>query len=838
MAVVAVNRTSNFSLLCKKDAKTAFRSNDNSPASGPMTRTMTNLKDAQSSWECLPPYHAPPKQKHGFHPLSFNSTFDETGPAGAASSHNMSAASAVDSGFFDHLNLDQLNLNSSCSSDKLSGLDDLVNKIVEDDASLFGIDGFGSSGDGKNTVASNSFNDRNHDFSLSSVWSAGLEDSATLRASDVRSPLPFAGQLHSTPNYWEDKLYNKHSNQANRSTSKVIVAQHGDVGKHMPCFSNQPMCMSSKDLGFNFFSPVPSTPSRRRLSERSSISSYTSQSSMHSSDTDSYLELQNIAQNIDQSDINGRRDASAQLNNVQFGNKGMLSRKDFEVTGTSSAFQPFVNSKCDLEQNSDNFQQTQNLLNNVKSIAESLTNSSAKRALTFKGDKGLTDEDILKYNFDRADLYSPDTCQATQSPFMNGKTGFKPIVTAFNRDQNVLPLSQDSNTLCNINNKSSFVNHKTQPLRILTQTPNSCGIPSAHSSNFAWSNPSTPGSIPMSSSSSLASEIPSFERASTLSKEMISQSSAKPLHFVPSVHTNTENVKLQTVLKQPLPTTQPTTQFYTVQGRQDMPVMKTEKLPTDVLGGQVMMETSHLLTSVPQPQLLKYPAQKVPIMLPPGTVLQQPFVPPEGFDLVAIDAFGRMIPVQYTDMAYQGVPPGYMYGYPPFLPTFRQQRRSGPANELHTKLEECYEQFKQVETERKKERQLRHLEISFIYLESATEEIPIKVLRVLETPMRFRNYRHQVRELLYLKGLKLAHPVTKNDEFNIKVLVGADYYWTMQDEVIRGNGPTAIQSKIGYLLVGPISKNTTRNTIHINISMMNVVTTHVREKVDPEIYGR
>lgn len=60
---------------------------------------------------------------------------------------------------------------------------------------------------------------RNADFSLNSVWSAGLEDSATLRASDVRSPLPFTAQLHSTPNYWDDKLYN-HTNQATTPISR------------------------------------------------------------------------------------------------------------------------------------------------------------------------------------------------------------------------------------------------------------------------------------------------------------------------------------------------------------------------------------------------------------------------------------------------------------------------------------------------------------------------------------------------------------------------------------------------------------------------------------------
>ena len=34
-------------------------------------------------------------------------------------------------------------------------------------------------------------------------------------------------------------------------------------------------------------------------------------------------------------------------------------------------------------------------------------------------------------------------------------------------------------------------------------------------------------------------------------------------------------------------------------------------------------------------------------------------------------------------------------------------------------------------------------------------------------------------------------------------LIGADYYWDIvDDQVIRGQGPTALQSKIGYLMSG------------------------------------
>ncbi|KAI5935774.1 Meiosis-specific coiled-coil domain-containing protein MEIOC [Manis javanica] len=71
----------------------------------------------------------------------------------------------------------------------------------------------------------------------------------------------------------------------------------------------------------------------------------------------------------------------------------------------------------------------------------------------------------------------------------------------------------------------------------------------------------------------------------------------------------------------------------------------------------------------------------------------------ESYDLLSYDDLNRLYPyfndMMYGDNSFSG-----------FMPTFGFQRpiktRSGPASELHTRLEECYEQWRALEKERKK----------------------------------------------------------------------------------------------------------------------------------------
>jgi len=57
----------------------------------------------------------------------------------------------------------------------------------------------------------------------------------------------------------------------------------------------------------------------------------------------------------------------------------------------------------------------------------------------------------------------------------------------------------------------------------------------------------------------------------------------------------------------------------------------------------------------------------------------------------------------------------------------------------------------------------------------------------------------------HIRHLKLAHPVSSERNFAISLLIGTDYYWSfVQDDIAQGEGPTTQQSRLGYLLSGPL----------------------------------
>ncbi|XP_071135358.1 uncharacterized protein [Mytilus edulis] len=128
---------------------------------------------------------------------------------------------------------------------------------------------------------------------------------------------------------------------------------------------------------------------------------------------------------------------------------------------------------------------------------------------------------------------------------------------------------------------------------------------------------------------------------------------------------------------------------------------------------------------------------------------------------------------------------------------------------------------------------VRHLDKSTVFVESnAGQKIPIHVLIVpmIAVPLQ-NNIRHINRGLNYLRGLKLAHPVTQEESFEISLLIGADYYWDLvENEVVRGNGPTAVKSKLGFLLSGSIRDKSEHALICTNI--LSILVSHKPEEHD------
>jgi len=87
------------------------------------------------------------------------------------------------------------------------------------------------------------------------------------------------------------------------------------------------------------------------------------------------------------------------------------------------------------------------------------------------------------------------------------------------------------------------------------------------------------------------------------------------------------------------------------------------------------------------------------------------------------------------------------------------------------------------------------------------EQIPVSALIVPSIATPLQNTFHTcIKDIPHLQDLTLAHPLTGNENFEISLLIGADHYWNfIGDHIIRGsNGPIAMQSKLGYLLSGPL----------------------------------
>ena len=88
----------------------------------------------------------------------------------------------------------------------------------------------------------------------------------------------------------------------------------------------------------------------------------------------------------------------------------------------------------------------------------------------------------------------------------------------------------------------------------------------------------------------------------------------------------------------------------------------------------------------------------------------------------------------------------------------------------------------------------------------------------------------------HLLGLDLADSSNPTSGLPVDLLVGADYYW----KLVTGNvcrsegGPTAIHTKLGWVLSGPSSPGNSENSL-VNLSVTHVLHTETDLNTDYEL---
>lgn len=118
--------------------------------------------------------------------------------------------------------------------------------------------------------------------------------------------------------------------------------------------------------------------------------------------------------------------------------------------------------------------------------------------------------------------------------------------------------------------------------------------------------------------------------------------------------------------------------------------------------------------------------------------------------------------------------------------------------------------------------EVAHINIKTIM--GATVPISVLIVPTIATPLR-NTVQTSVTQLPHLYGLQLAHPITREDSFKISLLIGTDHYWDLvEDHIVRGNGPTAMSSKLGYLLSGPLPIEDSTTPTHTNSFTLELIT--------------
>nr|QKY64626.1 CLOCK [Haliotis discus hannai] len=560
---------------------------------------------------------------------------------------------------------------NNCSSDKLSTFDDLVNKIVDDDSSLFSASLFGEFNEETQSQATSdvfSF-DGSPGFASGSVWSTGSE--GTPSGKSDKNSTSYGSFEHSssmTQNLWDENSFSSHvSETPDHFFSQGFNAKDasrlpsGQIHENFPqqfqaqseYSGKQKLDRSYQNMNNDMFNEMSLPQNFATFQNHLKLKAFPSQPALNSAFTSS------------------AHDTSPKIHHSQ------------EHSMAQSAFQSAVAQHVN---------------------AAKQTYPGGSEPFSFKKNK------TFQTTPTKTDDQPPDV----------EKQMFNYLPSSNFNSHNAAALKHQHSSQQHMQHDNDFMH----PIHVNTHTPVS------YQSNYSLSDPSTPsspgeGNVPperpqhQSDTSSGNIQVPGhfLNKMQNLKKDYVPISSSTPLNrekhglqnFVPHGFYNRKMKGLpHDMFSSPNYDRWSADQV----GREthhpalgNLDHISPELLPFAFDHDQVdkqkfleecLLHDQGLRHSLSHHQhLLHYPPH--PLFSPSHGAL-----PAEAFDYFPIEPLPRIAPGFIPEMLYPDFPQYVLGLHPGFFQGMRSFRRSGPSNELHLKLEECYEQFKAIEKERKK----------------------------------------------------------------------------------------------------------------------------------------
>ena len=121
--------------------------------------------------------------------------------------------------------------------------------------------------------------------------------------------------------------------------------------------------------------------------------------------------------------------------------------------------------------------------------------------------------------------------------------------------------------------------------------------------------------------------------------------------------------------------------------------------------------------------------------------------------------------------------------------------------------------IKTIGTDREQKRDCDEVKLGMKMKDGGCLEMSLLAVPLICKPLTAQPTIQALENCEHLEGIELADPSCSDEDLKIDVLIGSDHYWKLvTGGVIRGlKGPTALQTRVGWVLSGPLEELPTVN---------------------------